>query len=1025
MRRQDFDNHAPRMEKVPPFKVLGTVGPYYPPSSPPPPPPPRAPEPYKITPAVTSSNRAHRRSSFVIIAETRPITPNSRSSSPSLASGRVSPFRGRGFKGPPPHAQSRPQTPDHQESKKLARSGRRAPVSQQNSPKRSLIPQPTRRRSISLSNDEDHSISLIYGRRTNPKNQPIASTRLVSNRRGSLKPPGLSPIQGTPTKPLAARKSSFNAKDLSKDRKVSPTKSRRNSLLPPKSVSSSRRTSREISPKKETPTSPSRIPLKRGSSTKKGGTVQTQLNRRSSITKSLKSGDSQTKRFINDNSTKKIDHEKKADVVKEDGSRQDSQKEQTEPTQDNLKSVFDKESKRDVDEGLGLVDLLKQSSGATGTSSMVNTTTTTAVQPLHIDAATILKDMDVPGRSTKDGSQAKQEDGLQSGSTKSNIAQERTSGQASSQSGQNGQETSQRGNNGNATNGNINGPINEDLGKINNGTKNGSINSMVNAGNGEHSRTANSSQSVKSFNKAGGSSNIENASGNQVNNSNKGQSVINEGHASAKSNDKKVLERNGDTSDDGDMKNLNQLQTNASGKTSTLDQSITIQNENSKNNNNSVQATIHSGYNKSDGKSNDSSQTGKLKNVSDDKQTNNSTGGRIKNATSAVSVSKVNGGTKIGDHGSNISVKSSSEISTGSMSSVRSTDTGVSVNTVRGVSSAREKKGMHTVKKPQEIETLSWNVMHLEQNGEPAVVASESQDNQDHQTELSRWRKHLARYSACCSNMRCLACRRGPKAQAWLGRSAPAAAATATAVNTASNAETEKATGCLTKLKTAYKCPQWPRSKCFARGSRVAPAESNVCCPPERRCGALWRRLFARCKSSRPDVERTRSIRAKQSLTSVAAPPVSEEPKVKIPEVLVEHNSLMRGAIPCLPVTLAWFCLVWNVLLPGSGTLWSGLFNLYVGQPRFSAVAGPKARFGAFIVNLVVGAGQLFTVLFCLVGWGWSIWWGVTMVRLARKYKRFRDSEAASADPEARAGEPAALPPGVPSQALRGMERAR
>jgi len=29
----------------------------------------------------------------------------------------------------------------------------------------------------------------------------------------------------------------------------------------------------------------------------------------------------------------------------------------------------------------------------------------------------------------------------------------------------------------------------------------------------------------------------------------------------------------------------------------------------------------------------------------------------------------------------------------------------------------------------------------------------------------------------------------------------------------------------------------------------------------------------------------------------------------------------MRGAIPCLPVPLAWFCLIWNVLLPGTGTL--------------------------------------------------------------------------------------------------------
>jgi len=46
-----------------------------------------------------------------------------------------------------------------------------------------------------------------------------------------------------------------------------------------------------------------------------------------------------------------------------------------------------------------------------------------------------------------------------------------------------------------------------------------------------------------------------------------------------------------------------------------------------------------------------------------------------------------------------------------------------------------------------------------------------------------------------------------------------------------------------------------------------------------------------------------------------------QEPKAKMPDVLVEHNSVMRGAIPCLPVPLAWFCLVWNFLLPGTGTI--------------------------------------------------------------------------------------------------------
>lgn len=135
------------------------------------------------------------------------------------------------------------------------------------------------------------------------------------------------------------------------------------------------------------------------------------------------------------------------------------------------------------------------------------------------------------------------------------------------------------------------------------------------------------------------------------------------------------------------------------------------------------------------------------------------------------------------------------------------------------------------------------------------------------------------------------------------------------------------------------------------RKARVAPAESKPCCPPERRFGALCRRLFANCKCKRSNnnnttnnSQRRKSIRAKHSITSVVAPPVSEvfiskkkylfkkkftflknfksyfqELRPKLPDVLVEHNSLMRGAIPCLPIPLAWFCFVWNLLIPGSG----------------------------------------------------------------------------------------------------------
>ena len=42
-------------------------------------------------------------------------------------------------------------------------------------------------------------------------------------------------------------------------------------------------------------------------------------------------------------------------------------------------------------------------------------------------------------------------------------------------------------------------------------------------------------------------------------------------------------------------------------------------------------------------------------------------------------------------------------------------------------------------------------------------------------------------------------------------------------------------------------------------------------------------------------------------------------------------------------------------------------------------------RFCSFFLNLVVGICQLVTVLLCLVGWCWSIGWGVTLISVARK----------------------------------------
>lgn len=115
----------------------------------------------------------------------------------------------------------------------------------------------------------------------------------------------------------------------------------------------------------------------------------------------------------------------------------------------------------------------------------------------------------------------------------------------------------------------------------------------------------------------------------------------------------------------------------------------------------------------------------------------------------------------------------------------------------------------------------------------------------------------------------------------------------------------------------------------------------------------------------------------------------------------------MKGAIPVLPLYLAWFCAFCNVIFPGLGwfsmvimaiivhltlnwmslgTLLSGLFCLCVGIPRFSQFDSARARIGSFIINIIVAVAQFFCVLFCFVGWGWSIWWGTIMLKCASKF---------------------------------------
>ncbi|XP_049882408.1 protein stum [Pectinophora gossypiella] len=187
------------------------------------------------------------------------------------------------------------------------------------------------------------------------------------------------------------------------------------------------------------------------------------------------------------------------------------------------------------------------------------------------------------------------------------------------------------------------------------------------------------------------------------------------------------------------------------------------------------------------------------------------------------------------------------------------------------------------------------------------------------------------------------------------------------------------------------------RGKRKRRDSILSDQQPNTCC--NNRLFNWMRGCCRRQQSEQISASRRQSLFSKNKSLSPTLPP--EDTRTKLDPSLVEHTSMIRGAIPVLPIALAYFCLFCNIIVPGLGTIFSGMFCLCFGIPRFGIHDGAKYRIGAFVINLLVGCGQLFTVLFCLVGWGWSIWWGVIMVRTARKYRKLKAEEAQAQEAEA------------------------
>lgn len=99
--------------------------------------------------------------------------------------------------------------------------------------------------------------------------------------------------------------------------------------------------------------------------------------------------------------------------------------------------------------------------------------------------------------------------------------------------------------------------------------------------------------------------------------------------------------------------------------------------------------------------------------------------------------------------------------------------------------------------------------------------------------------------------------------------------------------------------------------------------------------------------------------------------------KTEIVEIREKHGPLYK-AIPRMPVSVAVLCCVLNILVPGLGTFISA-FTVLCGAPT------GLTKVPAFFFNILSAFLQTVTFI-VIVGWVWSILWGMNMVSLAMNW---------------------------------------
>lgn len=124
--------------------------------------------------------------------------------------------------------------------------------------------------------------------------------------------------------------------------------------------------------------------------------------------------------------------------------------------------------------------------------------------------------------------------------------------------------------------------------------------------------------------------------------------------------------------------------------------------------------------------------------------------------------------------------------------------------------------------------------------------------------------------------------------------------------------------------------------------------------------------------------------------------PLHHKSASKDSEDSTSKETNFRDSIPAMCTAVAFVCFICNIIMPGLGTFLSGLSVLCGSRMRLKDNTKSKV----VLVNCWVAFLQLFTTIFLLLGWIWSIVWGTLFLSYTDEFYKIKEKEKEKSNPE-------------------------